>query len=146
VELNVRGICCLKPGVKGLSEKIKVISIIDRFLEHSRIFSFHHGGDDLVYVSSADWMPRNLDRRVELLIPVEDDAARLRLLRILKSCMKDSAKGRRLKADGSYQKIRAKEIHRSQESLYNSARNAIERAVKSQATTFQPHRAPEANG
>jgi hypothetical protein len=60
--------------------------------------------------------------------------------------MKDSAKGRRLKADGSYQKIRAKEIHRSQESLYNSARNAIERAVKSQATTFQPHRAPEANG
>ncbi len=145
VELNVRGICCLKPGVKGLSEKIKVVSIIDRFLEHSRIFSFRHGGDDLVYISSADWMPRNLDRRVELLVPVEDDAARLKLLRVLKSCMKDSVKGRRLKADGSYQKIRAKDNHRSQESLYRIACQTIERAVKSQATTFQPHRAPEAN-
>ncbi len=121
VELNVRGICCLKPGVEGLSEHIKVVSIIDRFLEHSRIFSFHHGGDDLVYIASADWMPRNLDRRVELLIPVEDEAARLKLLRVLKSCLKDTVKGRRLKPEGSYRKVRAKEPHRSQESLYRAA-------------------------
>jgi polyphosphate kinase len=144
IELNIRGICCLKPGVKGLSEKIKVVSIIDRFLEHSRIFCFHHGGDDVVYIASADWMPRNLDRRVELLIPVEDDVARLRLLKVLKSCLKDTVKGRRLKSDGSYHRIRAKDSHRSQESLYRAACNAIERKVKSQATTFQPHRPPEA--
>jgi polyphosphate kinase len=140
VELNVRGICCLRPGVEGLSENIKVVSIIDRFLEHSRIFSFHHGGDDLVYIASADWMPRNLDRRVELLIPVEDEAARLKLLKVLKVCLKDTVKGKRLKPDGSYRKVRAKEPIRSQEALYRMATKAIEDKVKSQATTFQPHR------
>ena len=144
IELNVRGICSLRPGVKGLSDRIKVVSIIDRFLEHSRIFCFHHGGDDLVYIASADWMPRNLDRRVELLVPVEDEAARTKLLRVLKSCLKDNVKGRRLKADGSYHRIRAKDSHHSQESLYRAACNAIERAVKSQASIFQPHRAPDA--
>lgn len=146
VELNIRGICCLKPGVKGLSEKIKVVSIIDRFLEHSRIFSFRHGGDDLVFISSADWMPRNLDGRVELLVPVEDDSARGTLLKVLKSCMKDSVKGRRLKADGSYKKSRTKTKHRSQESLYQAARKAAFRAARTQATEFQPHRAPDNAG
>ncbi len=146
VELNIRGICCLKPGVKGLSEKIKVVSIIDRFLEHSRIFSFRHGGDDLVFISSADWMPRNLDRRVELLVPVEDEAARRKLLTVLKSCMKDTAKGRRLKADGRYRKSRTQEPYRSQEKLYQAACEATERAAKSHATTFEPYRAPDANG
>lgn len=146
VELNIRGICCLKPGVKGLSEKIKVVSIIDRFLEHSRIFSFRHGGDDLVFISSADWMPRNLDRRVELLVPVEEDSARQRLLKVLKSCMKDTVKGRRLKADGSYTKLRSKTKHHSQESLYRAARNAAARSARAHAMEFEPHRAPDKIG
>src|SRR5258708_2162392 len=72
IQLAVRGVCCLRPGVRNLSENISVVSIIDRFLEHSRIFYFYHGGDERVFISSADWMPRNLDRRVELLVPVED--------------------------------------------------------------------------
>ena len=71
IRLNVRGICCLRPGLKGTSDGIEVVSIVDRFLEHSRIFQFKNGGDDEVYLSSADWMPRNLDRRIELLFPVE---------------------------------------------------------------------------
>ncbi|MGH7128843.1 MAG: polyphosphate kinase 1, partial [Planctomycetaceae bacterium] len=76
IKLNVRGVCCLRPGVKGLSDHIQVVSVIDRYLEHSRIFYFHHGGDRRVYLSSADWMPRNLDRRIELLVPVDDPAAK----------------------------------------------------------------------
>ncbi len=83
VRLNVRGICCLKPGVKGVSENVSIISIVDRFLEHARIFSFHAGGEKKVYISSADWMPRNLDRRVELMIPVEDPTCRAEALAIL---------------------------------------------------------------
>lgn len=83
IDLNVRGICCLKPGVPGLSENIRVVSILDRYLEHSRIIYFRHGGDKLVFISSADWMPRNLDKRVELLVPVEDPASRDRLIDVL---------------------------------------------------------------
>ena len=75
IQLNVRGICCLRPGVKGVSETIEVVSIVDRFLEHARIFHYRNGGDEEVYLSSADWMPRNLDRRVELLFPVESAEA-----------------------------------------------------------------------
>ena len=71
VRLNVRGICVLRPGVKGLSENIEVVSIVGRFLEHARIFHFQNGGEDEVYLASADWMPRNLDRRIELMAPVE---------------------------------------------------------------------------
>ncbi len=146
IELNIRGICCLRPGVKGLSENIKVVSLIDRFLEHSRIFSFHQGGDDVVYISSADWMPRNLDRRVELLVPVEDNKARQQLLKVLSSSMKDTVKCRRLTAEGRYKKIRSKTVHRSQESLYQAACKATARAAKTQAVAFEPHRAPEDNG
>ena len=87
IKLNIRGVCCLRPGVPKLSENITVISIIDRFLEHSRILYFHHGGDRRVFISSADWMPRNLDRRVELLVPVEDRALKDRLLQTLQNLL-----------------------------------------------------------
>ena len=105
IKLNVRGICCLRPGVPNLSKNIAVVSIIDRFLEHSRILYFHHGGDRRVFISSADWMPRNLDRRVELLVPVEDAALKDRLLLTLKTYFKDNIKSRSLLPDGRYERV-----------------------------------------
>src|SRR5262249_57025950 len=84
IRLNVRGICCLKPGVKGLSDTIEVVSIVDRFLEHARIFYFANGGDEDIYLSSADWMPRNLDRRIEILFPIDDRENRRTLMETLK--------------------------------------------------------------
>ena len=73
IQLSVRGVCCLRPGLPGFSENIRVISVVDRYLEHSRAFVFKNGGDTEVYLSSADWMPRNLDKRVELMFPVVDE-------------------------------------------------------------------------
>lgn len=97
IDLIIRGICCLKAGVKGLSENIRVISIVGRFLEHSRIVYFKNAGSELFYISSADWMPRNLDRRIELLVPVEDKASRKKIWAILERNLKDNVKARELK-------------------------------------------------
>ncbi|MFZ5989550.1 MAG: RNA degradosome polyphosphate kinase [Bacillota bacterium] len=105
IDLLIRGICCLRPGIKGLSEKIKVKSIVGRFLEHTRIFYFYNDGDEMVYLSSADLMGRNLDRRVEILFPVEDTEIALRLKDTLKVCLKDTEKGRILDKDGNYIKV-----------------------------------------
>lgn len=144
--LNVRGICCLKPGVPGLSETISVVSIVDRFLEHARIFYFYHGGDEHVYISSADWMPRNLDRRVELLVPVEPAAARMRLINILDTYFRDTAKARRLCADGSYERVKPAEgesPQAAQEMLYREACEAVRQSRQMRPTAFEPHRAPK---
>ncbi len=144
IKLNVRGICCLRPGVPKLSKNISVVSIIDRLLEHSRIFYFYHGGDERVFISSADWMPRNLDRRVELLVPVEDPACRQRLIDILKTCFRDTAKARRLLPDGTYKRVKpgsGEQPLRSQEKLYNEAVAAVQMAEQTQPTVFEPHRA-----
>jgi polyphosphate kinase len=100
VLLNVRGICALVPGVPGLSENIRVISIIDRYLEHSRLFYFANGGAEEVYLSSADWMPRNLDRRIELMFPVLQDDMRVRLRDTLELYFQDNCQARVLGSDG----------------------------------------------
>lgn len=144
VRLNVRGICCLKPGVPGLSENIEVLSIVDRYLEHARVFYFNHGGDQRVFISSADWMPRNLDRRVELLVPVEDIASRDRLIAILNCYFKDRAKGRILQPDGSF-KVAGKRTSnklRAQEWLYAETCRIVEHAEHSKKTVFEPYQAP----
>jgi polyphosphate kinase len=144
IDLNVRGICCLRPGVPGLSEHIRVVSILDRYLEHSRIIYFYHGGAELVYLSSADWMLRNLDKRVELLVPIEDAASRQRLIAVLKSYTRDNVKGRKLLADGTYQRRRPGKDgrkHRHQEHLYRLACEAEKTLEQSQRTVFRPHRA-----
>jgi polyphosphate kinase len=102
IDLNIRGICCLKPQVPGYSENIRIVSIIDRFLEHARILYFHHGGDERVFITSADWMPRNLDRRVELLVPILDEGCKRRAIQILRTCLRDTRKARLLTSDGLY--------------------------------------------
>jgi polyphosphate kinase len=107
IDLIVRGICCLRPGVPGVSDNIRVISIVDRFLEHARIFSFENGGKREVYLSSADWMPRNFQRRVEVMFPIEDEGLRDRVFdEILGIALCDNVKARALNADGSYTRVR----------------------------------------
>jgi polyphosphate kinase len=117
IRLNVRGICCLRPGVKGLSENISVVSIIDRNLEHARIYIFRQGGRHVVFISSADFMNRNLSKRVELLVPIEDKEARKRLIHILETHFTDTARGRVLRSDGTWHLpvVTAKKAKRSQE-------------------------------
>jgi polyphosphate kinase len=102
VELNVRGACCLRPGVSGVSENIRVVSIVGRFLEHSRIYAFQRGEQTAVFVGSADLMPRNLDSRVELIVPVDDADARAQLLDTLERCLADTENAWDLAADGSW--------------------------------------------
>jgi polyphosphate kinase len=107
VDLQVRGICCLRPGVPGVSEHITVTSIVGRFLEHTRIYYFRNGGQDEVLLGSADLMPRNLDRRVEMLFPVEEPCLRQTILHdILGLHLQDNAQARRLLADGTYERLR----------------------------------------
>jgi len=148
IDLNVRGICCLRPGVPRLSENISVTSIVGRFLEHSRVIRFHHGGEDKVFISSADWLSRNLDRRVELLVPVEDPASRKRLIDTLETYFNDTADAWRLQPDGSYDRVRAgsRKPVRSQEALYEQASERAKRSRQMQRTVFQPHRPPSATG
>lgn len=102
IDLIVRGVCCLRPGIPGISETIRVRSIIGRFLEHSRIYSFYNGGDELVYVGSADLMPRNLNRRVEVLFPVEDGRIVRRLARVLEKYLEDDGGAHVMQPDGAY--------------------------------------------
>ena len=107
IDLVVRGICCLRPGLPGTSENIRVRSIVGRYLEHSRVFYFANGGANDVYVSSADWMPRNFDRRVEIVFPVEDERLKTRLIdEILASALLDDFNVRVLRSDASYERLK----------------------------------------
>jgi polyphosphate kinase len=105
IELNVRGICCLRPGVPGVSENIRVVSIVGRFLEHSRVYSFERGDERAVWIGSGDLMPRNLDTRVELVVPVEDAAARAEVLDTLDRCFADDTNAWDLREDGTWERL-----------------------------------------
>ncbi len=113
VALNLRGICCLRPGVEGVSENIRVVSVVGRFLEHSRIFSFERGDETRVFIGSADLMPRNLDTRVELVAPVEDPALCAELRDVLERCLDDTQDAWELGADGTWEKLDPGEEPRS---------------------------------
>ena len=105
IELVVRGICCLRPGLPGVSQTIRVTSIVDKFLEHSRIFYFENGGNPEVFLASADWMPRNFWRRIETLFPIEDPALQARIVGdILQPILSDTVKVRELLSDGTYRR------------------------------------------
>jgi polyphosphate kinase len=127
IELNVRGICCLRPQVPGVSETINVVSVVGRFLEHSRIYAFHRGGESSYYIGSADLMPRNLDTRVELLTPVDDPELRAELDDTLERCLADDTFAWTLEADGSW-------VRRTG-STRSVHRELMERAVAQSAST-----------
>lgn len=120
IQLNIRGVCCLIPGKKGLSENIEVRSVVDRFLEHSRIFYFENGGENEIFLSSADCMPRNLERRVELLFSINGTKQKNDIKEILGAYFKDNVKAWNLNEDGTYEKIKVLETKkwRAQEYLY----------------------------
>ena len=129
IDLLVRGICCPRPGIPGMSENIRVLSVVDRYLEHARIFHFHAGGRREVYLSSADWMPRNFIRRVEVMFPVDDESLRDRLIdEILTISLEDNVKTRMLLPDGTYNRLRPANgdpSRRSQQRFIELARLAV---------------------
>ncbi len=128
IQLIVRGICCLRPGIAKISENIEVRSIIDRFLEHSRIYYFGSGGAGRMFLSSADWMPRNMDRRIEILFPIENESLKKRLLcEVLETYWADNTKARIMNSDGTYTRLTPKEGAaevRAQMSLINFVRQS----------------------
>ena len=133
IELIVRGICCLKVGIPGISENIRVRSIVGNFLEHSRIFYFENAGRPEVYAASADWMPRNLDRRVEILFPIEDKEIAKKVIHILDVEMADTVKAHILKPDGSYERV-----DRRGKDLIDSQRVFCDEAVKEAQEAARP--------
>ena len=147
VDLNVRGICCLRPGVPGVSENIRVVSIVGRFLEHSRVYTFQRGEETRVLMGSADLMPRNLDSRVELVAPVEDPELRAEMLDVLERCFADNANAWELDADGRWTRDRrARRTSRRsvQEELRerHAARAAEQLAAGGRLTPRRPPRSP----
>ena len=120
MKLIIRGICCLSPGVEGMSENIDVISIVDKFLEHPRIFIFENAGDHKVYISSADWMTRNLDYRVEVSCPIYDATIQKELIETFEICWSDNVKARliSIKQDNAYRRNNKPPL-RSQFALYD---------------------------
>ena len=142
IDLIVRGICCLRPGMPGVSDNIRVISIVGRFLEHSRIFYFGNGGKAKVYLGSADWMPRNLFRRVEVVFPVLDPGLRKRITDIiLPGYLSDTVKARELGSDGVYRRAKpapGKEPAQAQLTFRNLARKAASHRVEKTQTGVLP--------
>jgi polyphosphate kinase len=147
ISLNVRGICTLTPGVPGLSERIEVVSIVDRFLEHSRIYFFLNGGDEEVYLASADWMTRNFDRRIELMFPVEEPAHRARVVNALRAMFRDNVKGRWLEPGGHYRRrgpAPGEPPFRAQVYLQEDARRSAATAQTRAGVVFTPEQSAKA--
>jgi polyphosphate kinase len=136
VLLNVRGICMLVPEKKGLSENIKVVSIIDRFLEHSRIFYFQNGGNEELYLSSADWMPRNLERRVEIMLPILQDSIFKDIKENLELYFKDTQNSYILLPSGKWEKTVGKKKIRAQEEIYKKYKKLISLEEKNSVQEF----------
>jgi polyphosphate kinase len=141
IRLNVRGICALRPGVPQLSPTIEVVSIVDRFLEHSRIYYFLNGGDEDVYLASADWMTRNLDRRIELMFPIDDPAHKAIVLYALRGMFSDNVKARVLGPDGRYTRrslAAGEPAVRVQKLLQEDARRREAQALDRKGATLHP--------
>ncbi len=128
IDLIVRGICCLRVGIPGVSDNITVRSIVGNFLEHSRIFYFENDGNSELYCASADWMPRNLERRVEILFPIEKEELKAQVMHILQNQLRDTVKTHIMQVDGSYEKVdrRGKETFNSQDAFCGEAVAAAE--------------------
>lgn len=141
IELIVRGICCLKTELPEISENITVRSIVGTFLEHSRIFYFYNGGEEEVYMGSADWMPRNLDKRVEIVFPVLDEDLKKQVIEIVQIQLKDNKKAHILKRDGSYEKVKPLEGEKtlnSQEYFVKQAKRKQKVQKEEQVRIFKP--------
>jgi polyphosphate kinase len=144
IQLNIRGICCLRPGVAGVSENIQVRSIVDRYLEHSRVYYFRNGGHEEVYLSSADWMNRNLSGRLEILFPIGEPNLRRRLIHFLETFFADNQKAWRLSPqNGEYERV-AKKGHkvRAQQQFHQEAVDAARNAAHA-APQFRPLTRPK---
>ena len=148
VKLVVRGICCLIPGLEGISENITVISIVGQLLEHSRIFKFENGGNPKIYMGSADWMPRNLDRRIELVFPIEDEDLKQRAFEVLDILLSDNTNARVMLPDTSYQHVsrRGKTACSSQLTFYRIAQERLKakQEVEKDSPLIPIHTAEEA--
>ena len=146
IDLIIRGICCLKVGIPGVSENITVRSIVGNYLEHSRIFYFYSDGREQIFMGSADWMPRNLDKRVEIVFPVEDADIKEQVKHILHMQLEDNVKAHVLQPDGTYEKIdkRGKQLVNSQEYFCQDAdRKAQTPVAPGKERVFIPAEAPQ---
>jgi len=148
IDIICRGICALRPGLPGISETIRVTSIVDRFLEHSRVFYFGNGGDPQVYIGSADWMDRNLSRRVEVVWPVEQPDLKTRLIdEVLATSLADNTKARVLLPDGRYRRVapdNGQPPVRSQERFLEFAAASARRQLPTIAVVSPPEPPPPA--
>ncbi|MDB4627854.1 polyphosphate kinase 1, partial [Akkermansiaceae bacterium] len=142
IKLNIRGICCLKPGERKEAKNIKIVSIVDQQLEHMRIFHFHQGGDNEVYISSADWMTRNLEKRVELMTPIVDRASKKLLISILKSCFRDNQNSYLIQPDGTSKRIEREKGEgrfRMQDHLTQLFARQAAAAQQARSSSLEPH-------
>lgn len=140
IELIVRGICCLKTGIPGVSENITVRSIVGNFLEHARIFYFENDGKPEIYCASADWMPRNLERRVEIMFPIEKEGLKQKAMHILECQLKDNMKAHMLTAEGNYEKVnrRVQDPFCAQDTFCEEAKRLVKKEQHSAERVFIP--------